>query len=715
MFPDASSSDEEHSGHYQIIRRLGEGGYGQVFEAWDTKLCRSIALKRLKARSCDVQSERLLEEGRLAASLQHTAFVKIFSIEGDGQFQSIIMELVQGDTLRQFAHDKVLPDAQALDIIRQVAEAMEEAHAAQLVHGDIKPSNLMVEPSGRVRILDFGLARQIDPLATQTYVAEETPGTISYMSTERLLGQAPSARGDVYSLGVVLYELVAGQRPFPHLSGLALAAAHIQSSSELWTFPPGADAAVVALVRAMTARDAAQRMPTMEAVRAAVDALRAGAPAQLAPCAPSAPAPARRQAVRRWAIGALALALLLGAGLFARSIHWGTFPVRPYSEAATMSAGVELLRVSDRGDNLERAIGEFNSILERNPQHAGAAAGLSLAYSLRFANDGQDETWLRRADASAQQAIRQDDQLALAYAAQAWVREFQGKMDEALRIEDQALSLDPHNLFALNGKAQLLLRQQRFGELEPLLQGAIGANPKERWFTDLLGTMRYQQNRYPEAEQAFRRSIKLDPDSAISYANLNAALLRQNRSDEALQILQQGLQVRPMARLYTNLGTVLFERGDYVAAARAFERAVSASKGSPNDYMNWANLADTLRWIPGRGAESRHAYQQAADLLKPMLERSPNESVFQSRMGLYLAKLGDKQGAVNWSERALALAPSSADVHFRAALAHEINGNRKSALAELLRAKALGYPSNAIDTEPDLIELRRDIHYHNPN
>jgi tetratricopeptide (TPR) repeat protein len=352
--------------------------------------------------------------------------------------------------------------------------------------------------------------------------------------------------------------------------------------------------------------------------------------------------------------------------------------------------------------------------LQHNARHAGAAAALSLAYSLRYANDGRDEVWLQRADASAQQAVKQDDQLSLAHAAQGWVRELQGKMDESMLLAERALKLDPHSLFALDGKGQLLLRMHRFDELETLMQGAIKAHPKERMFVNLFGTLRYRQGNYVEAEKLFRHSIRLDPDSAVSYANLNAALLRQNRPDDALQVLQQGLQVRPSGRLYDNLGTALFARGDYVAAARAYEQAVSAGKGSPNDYIKWANLADTLRWIPGRGDESRLAYQRAADLLKIWLARSPNESVLQSRMGLYAAKLGDREGAESWGRRALASAPTSPDVHFRAAVAHEVGGQRADALRELAQARALGYPASAIDSEPDLLDLRRDIRYHHP-
>ena len=227
------SHDDTISGHYEVRRLLGEGGFGHVFEAWDAKLCRSVALKRLKPQADVLHPAKLINEARLAASLRHAAFVRIFAIEGQGTSQSIVMELVEGQTLGQFMHSGKADLQAALDIAYQIADAMDEAHAMDLVHGDLKPSNLMLEADGKVRILDFGLARHIDPQATQTTTLCDLQGTIAYMAPERLMGRLPDTRGDVYALGAMLYEMLAGQRHFAHLNGLALAAAHMQAT-EPW-------------------------------------------------------------------------------------------------------------------------------------------------------------------------------------------------------------------------------------------------------------------------------------------------------------------------------------------------------------------------------------------------------------------------------------------------------------------------------------------------
>ena len=383
----------------------------------------------------------------------------------------------------------------------------------------------------------------------------------------------------------------------------------------------------------------------------------------------------------------------------------------PYSEMASMAAGMEALRVFDRDTSQEQAIAHFNTVLKHNPSSAAASAGLSLASSLRYIGNGRDETWLQRADAGAQQALALDNQLALAHVAQAWVLEFQGKQEEALRASASALNLDPHNLMALVGKARQLINLKKFDMAKTLLDDATYSNPKERMLSTLQGLMHYRQADYASAEQAFRKSIELDPQSASAYAYLNAVLLRQNRNDEALSVLQQGLQLQPNWELYSNLGTSLFAKADYVGAVQAFENAVSSSKGSPNTYQLWANLADAQRWIPAQAEASQRSYRRAIELLTPLLARIPDDVTFNSRLALYSAYVGAKKEALNSVEKAVTNGPRLPDVQFRAALTHELIGNHDAAMTALLEAARLGYPLNLIETAPDLLNLRRDARY----
>lgn len=705
-------------GHYELRKCLGEGGFGQVYEAWDQLLYRSVALKCLNVPSAEPGRDKLIGEARLAASLQHLAFVRIFGFEDDGKSQYIVMELVRGNTLRSHAAELALDPDRALDVVGQVAAAMVEAHAAGLIHGDLKPGNLMLEPAGSVRILDFGLARHIDPLATQSGALEDPQGTIAYMAPERLAGRAPGAASDIYSLGVVLYELIAGERPFASLHGMALASAHLQSSSDRWQFPAGIERELLQLILAMTARDPAQRVPSMAAVCQRIALLR-GSAAPL-PVVAALPIVAPRKE-RRWPrlrlprpAPLLAGALLAGALAAAVALApagWMAARSPFYSESASMQAGMEGLRHADRDGAIDSALQHFGDILARRPHHAGAAAGQSLAYSMRYVGDGRDDSWLRRAAAAAHLALAEDDQLAIAHAAQAWVAALEGHGSEALAAADRALALDPGDLSALNAKINVLLRMQRYPAARTLIEAAQARLPRERTFADLDGTLRYQQGDYRGAEQAFRRSLALEPDAVLAYANLAAALQRQNQPDEALRVLQQGLRLQPSGVLYSNLGTALFGRGDFLGASAAFERAVSAAKGGPNDYLKWANLADALRWIPGRSDDSGKAYRRAMQLLRPMLARAPGDPTYLTRMGLYAAHLRDEPDALAWTERGVAAAPANPDVRFRAALANELGGRRDAAIVHLARATALGYPFSSIEAEPEFVALRRDPRY----
>jgi len=711
--------------HYEIRGKLGEGGFGQVFEAWDTKLCRVVAIKRLHLAGGSGAS--LVREARLAASLQHAAFVKIHAVEEDDDSQSIVMEYVPGQTLRQLLAARTPTRAETLDIVGQVARAMQEAHAGHLVHGDLKPSNLILEPTGAVRILDFGLASQNDPQATVTLSTVEPQGTIAYMAPERLLGAAPDAQGDIYALGVLLYELTTGQRPFAQLSGLALAAAQVQSTSAQWPLPDTADPAIVSLILAMTARAPAARLANMAQVGERLAAIAAGQPAPATPAHPAEPAhasapPARIRAWRwshwprraRIAAGALAATAVLAGAAWQLAPWAGSLApasLAPYSEAQQLRNGLAALRLFDRPGSLDAATAHFTTVLDRDPRHGAAAAGLSLTYSFRYASDGQDSAWLQRADAGAQQALALNEQIALSHVASAWVQLNQGRAEAALHAIERALKLDPRNFFALLGKTVVLNRLRRHDDAMAAARLGMEAYPDERAFHDEIAISHEQQSNVDAAERAYRRSIALQPDAVLAYANLSGVLLRQNRVPEALAILQEGLQVRPSAMLYDGLGNALFRTGDYVAAVRAFEQAVSPAAGNPAHYLYWANLGDALLWIPGRRHEARQAYVKARALLAPRMEREPANAKWASRMSLYSARIGDKDAALGQIGKALKLAPQDGAVHFRSGLAYELLGERDAALAALAHARELGYPAHLIETEPDLLALRRDRRY----
>src|SRR5262245_56720041 len=208
--------------HYQHIERLGEGGMGVVYRAWDQRLERTVALKFLPSHLSSNQDakERLRVEAQAAAALDHLNICTIHEIgEGDdGQF-FIAMPYYEGETLKgRLARGPVNAD-EAIGLALQVAQGLAKAHERGVVHRDIKPANLMLTKDGVLKILDFGVAKLPGPRIVQH---GDRPGTVEYMSPEQVVGEPLDGRTDVWSLGVVLHEMLTGRRPFGGVHQLAL-------------------------------------------------------------------------------------------------------------------------------------------------------------------------------------------------------------------------------------------------------------------------------------------------------------------------------------------------------------------------------------------------------------------------------------------------------------------------------------------------------------
>src|ERR1017187_2794122 len=205
--------------HYEIQAKLGEGGMGAVYRAYDTQLRRLVALKILPPEyaSDPERRSRLLREARVASALNHPNIVSIYEVGSDSGVDFIAMEFVEGKSLGKIIPANGMPLGKALDYAVQIASGLAKAHAAGVIHRDLKPGNIMLSHDGLVKLLDFGLARRVElgPGHDSTLTTEgQILGTPSYMSPEQAQGKPLDVRSGLFSFGVVLYEMLSGKRAF---------------------------------------------------------------------------------------------------------------------------------------------------------------------------------------------------------------------------------------------------------------------------------------------------------------------------------------------------------------------------------------------------------------------------------------------------------------------------------------------------------------------
>src|SRR6266545_758917 len=217
-------------GSYEILSALGAGGMGEVYRARDTRLDRDVAIKILPvAFVADAERvARFLREAKVLASLNHPHIAAIYGLENADGVKALVMELVEGENLAQRLARGAIPVDEALPIAAQIAEALEAAHEQGIIHRDLKPANINLRPDGTVKVLDFGLAKALEPVAVTGGDLTASPtitspaltqmgvilGTAAYMSPEQAKGRAADKRSDMWAFGCVLYEMLTGKRAF---------------------------------------------------------------------------------------------------------------------------------------------------------------------------------------------------------------------------------------------------------------------------------------------------------------------------------------------------------------------------------------------------------------------------------------------------------------------------------------------------------------------
>jgi Tfp pilus assembly protein PilF len=556
-------------GPYEVLAPLGSGGMGEVYRARDTRLEREVALKVLPAAALgdETARARLVREARLASKLNHPHICTIHDV-GESEGRTYVgMELVEGRPLSACLSDGPLPVEQVRRCGQQWADALAHAHVRGVVHRDLKSANVMVTPEGQIKVLDFGLAKRLtgEDLADATTMSRPSltepgmvAGTLAYMAPEVLRGQSADARSDVWALGIVLYEIAAGRRPFQGQTGFELTAAIL--NEPVPPVPARVPGPVAGIVERCLAKEPGARYQRGAEVKAALEAVASGAAVPRWPAFRAAASSRRRLLGTAAALALLTVcATLVGldvGGVRARVMGGAAAPARLVNTDAYQAClkGTALLRTLRPAD-VDTARQLFDEALPKDPSYAPAYAGLAWVWMLRRHSDQTtlDSEAGPRAEAAALQAVALDGQSSEAHEALAavktwlewdWVgaaREWQRALelnpksanahayygiflshrrsaDEGLRHVDLALELDPLALYH-NMRAMVLIYLRRYDDAmaanktSNALQPGFG-NTVAQWILILKG-MRDEQladqrlriARDPERLAAFERGL----------------------------------------------------------------------------------------------------------------------------------------------------------------------------------------------------------------
>ncbi|QQR72226.1 MAG: protein kinase [Holophagales bacterium] len=653
-------------GHYAVVELLGQGGMGQVYAAQDEQLGRSVALKVLppELAMSPERLERFRREARAVAALHHPSIVTIHSVEEVDGLHFLTLELVRGRPLDRVIPPGGLPPERLLSIAVPLAEALAAAHAQGIIHRDLKPSNVMLTDEGQVKILDFGLAKALagelgDDLPSASSGDSMTAtgrlvGTLPYMSPEQLEGRAVDHRTDLFSFGVLLFELAVGRRPFRGDSVGAQVASILRDEPDL-------DRAELPrslrdILRRCLAKSAEARYADASAV---VTALRQWG-AEIAVREPSArgenePGPGKpghaRKALFRVGVGVAGLAL-------AALVGWQAWRVGPGRAPSPVATGVSVL-----------AIQPFAN-LTGNPARAGLAGTLRSALQTRLS----EFTGLQVLDPGAmptggdpQETLEVARRLGATALLSGEMQSAAPKVRIDLRLTDTALGMILWSgSFETAGEELGELESDMTRQVSEILAVPLSQRERERMARQLTRSLQayddflrgFRQSRAPSDPQAipkaiemYRQALRVDPEFALAQVGLSdmlyrsyaegrrkkgdleeaeasarraleldpdlpgaqVALARVLRSKGDVQgsiaLLQESLSHHPKPDVVQReLSTSWVEAGNLVEAERCLRAAVAIG-GS--DWANWNWLGSFLFRV-GRYPEAERAFRQGA-------------------------------------------------------------------------------------------------------
>ena len=715
--------------HYRVLGQIGRGGMGVVYRAEDTSLRRTVALKFLPEHLAKdpAVGERLRQEARLASALNHPNICTIYEVSEDSGTVFIAMEYVEGQPLSELISGEELPLETTLRYGRQLASALAHAHERGVVHGDLKPSNIIITPEGDVKILDFGLARKSDPgefdrQTLETMSAESRPGlggTLPYMAPEQIDGRPASQSTDLWSLGVVLYEMTGGTRPFAGENLYLLCTSILRDSPK--TLPSKVPAGLVAVILRCLEKEPARRYQRGSEVRAALEAL---TPSQEG-LVISAPTPARKLP---WL--PIAAAMLVVVTIF------GAYKLRNrfVSNGATSAVARQmLLGILPPVRNVDSAQSAFNDGLadtlnsrfgELSAQHALAVIPMSEML----------EKGVTTADAARQQF---GVNLALLLNVQ--------RVEETIRVNYSLVDTRSHQ--QVGGGTVTAAASDPFALQDRVFESiatdmALQLAPNEKQSARSERTLQpaaydyYVQGRgylqdyvVPEkvdsAVALFQRALEKDPSYAAATASLGEAYWRKYQvshdaawAKAAMETCERAVTQGPrLAAAHACLGQAYMAQGEYEKSADQYRRTLELEPTSDDAYGGLASAYERLNRVaeaeasfkqaialrPGYWATynwlglfyMRHArYPQAAEMFSQVVTLAPDSFTGYSNLGGVRILQGKYAEAIPLLEKSLSIRPTG-DASSNLAVAYFQMRRYADSAVQFEKAVALD-PSNYI-------------------
>ena len=702
----------ESIAHYRIIKKLGAGGMGEVYLALDTKLDRKVAIKVLQPDSLAEENlkKRLLREAQAVAKLDHPNICAVYDVNEADSLTFIVMQYIEGETLAEKMERQPLELSTAVAIAEQAAEGLSEAHAHGVVHRDLKPQNMMITPRGQLKILDFGLAKQIlssdsvdfeAPTATLLSTPGHVVGTMPYMSPEQLHGEPLDARSDIFSLGVIFYEMLAGKHPFQDKSAAGTMSRIILGDPiPTEQFQLQVSPELQALLSKMLCKDKAARFQSAEDLLTEIKQL----PAKLSAADTrvnatstkeiSAIAPKETLADRilsktrshKWAVLASALALILLVVAISRLVsteQLDSLAVLPFSYA---SSNAQLMANPDR-EYLSDGLTE--SIINNLSQLANLKV-IARSSVFRYKGKDQDVRAIGRElnvrAVLTGQVIQEGDQLTITVALMdvqgnrsIWGDTYQRKTADIQNVQKEIASSVSEKLgLKLTGadQTQLAKTYTESGEAyEAYLKGRYHWNKR----TD---------EGFQQATKFFQEAIDKDPSYALAYTGL--ADCYTLRSDYGFLAPKEGYASAKLAvtlalkyddslaEAHTSLASIkAVTDWDWQGAENEYRRAIELNPKYPTAHHWYA--AQLL--LQGR-------LDQALQEIKKAQQLDPLSLGINKDFAVILLYAGDYDKALEQCRKTLEIEPHFGGMSTYIAQIYELKQKYPEAVAELEKAHA---------------------------